>query len=309
MHSIVFAPLLLSVVVVALSRLGVNRLQPRAAAWTITAAGVALAVTTVGALVVLACPLPARLPFVAALGGWRPDSVALRTPVPPWLSVVALLVIAWLGQRAFRECRRLGREFGDVVAAQAELAHCGRGEVVLLDAAVPRAHAVSRTVMRRGRVVVTTAMLELLDHDERAAVIAHERAHLRHGHGAFLTVMRLASALNPLLLPMRRDLQYALERWADEDAAAVTHRTVIASALAKAAIAILNVTTVGTVATMHLHSYAVTERVRALLDRPTERPRLAWALLAAAVIATASLGWALHDTERFFEAVRLWHRP
>jgi Zn-dependent protease with chaperone function len=306
MRSVVFAPFVLSVVVVVLSRLGVNRLPPRVAAWAITAAGVALAVTTVGAAVVLACPLPARLPFIAALGGWRPDSVALRSPVPVWLSMVALGAIAWLGRRVLLECRRLGREFGDVVAAQAELAHCGRGEVVVVDGTVPRAHAVSRTVMRRGRVVVTTAMLDLLDDDERAAVIAHERAHLRHGHGAFLTVMRLAAALNPLLAPMRRDLQYALERWADEDAAAVTHRTVMASALAKAAIATLHVATGWAAAPMHLHAYAVTERVSALLDGPAKRSRLAWALVAVALIAAASLGWALHDTERFFEAVRVW---
>jgi beta-lactamase regulating signal transducer with metallopeptidase domain len=153
-------------------------------------------------------------------------------------------------------------------------------------------------------------MLALLDDDERAAVVAHEHSHLRHGHGAFITVMRMASALNPLLAPMRGDLQFALERWADEDAAAVTHRAVIASALAKAALAVLHVGE-GTIApaAVHLHTYAVTERVTALLDDPAQRARLAWALLAVAAIAAASLAWAMHDTERFFEAVRLWPHP
>src|SRR5205085_6704337 len=143
---------------VALSRLGVNRLRPRAAAWAITAAAVALAVSTVGAAVLLACPLPARLPFVAALGRWQPDSVARRSPVPVWASTVALVGLGWLGWRAVRECRRLGREVGQIVAAQAELASCGGGEVVVVNVALPGAHAVPRTVSRRGRVVITTAM-------------------------------------------------------------------------------------------------------------------------------------------------------
>jgi hypothetical protein len=114
----------------------------------------------------------------------------------------------------------------------------------------------------------------------------------------------------PLLVPMRRDLQFAVERWADEEAAAVTHRTVIASALAKAAMAILRLAE-GRVAppAMHLHTYAVTERVSALLDEPAQRSRLAWAFFAVAMIAAASLAWAMHDTERFFEAVRLWRHP
>jgi hypothetical protein len=281
----------------------VNRLQPHAAAWASTAAAVALAVSTVAAAVLLACPLPARLPFVAALGSWQPDSVTLRSPVPVWASTVALVGLGWLGWRALRECRRLGRECGQIVAAQAALARCGGGEVVVVDLALPGAHAVPRTVTRRGRVVITTAMLDLLDDEERAAAIAHERAHLRHGHGVFLTLMGVANALNPLLTPMRDDLRYPLERWADEDAASVTHRTVIASALVKAAIAVLHVAPGGAAtATMHLHGFAVTERVAALLDGRTQRSRLAWALIAVAAIAAASFAWALHDTRAIFRS-------
>jgi CHASE2 domain-containing sensor protein len=58
---------------------------------------------------------------------------------------------------------------------------------------------------------------------------------------------------------------------------------------------------------LQLHAHAVTERVSALLDEPRLRSRLAWVLLALATVAAASLAWAMHDTERFFEAVRLWH--
>ena len=308
MRTVVYAPFVLSVVVVALARCWVNRLQPRAAAWAISVAAVALAASTAGALVLLASPMLARLPIIAELGRWQPQSVELSSPVPVWLSIAALACVAWLGWLTGRELRRLMREFDIVVGAHAQFANYGGGEVVVVDGAIPAAHAVSRTLTQRGRVVLTTAMLELLDDEERAAVVAHERAHLRHGHGAFVAVTRLAGALNPLLAPMRCELEYALERWADEDAASVTHRTVIASALAKASIAVLQLAVPTAAGMMSLHAHAVADRVSALLDAPTQRTRFAWALLTVAAIAIASLLWAMHDTERFFEAARLWHQ-
>lgn len=309
MHIFVYTPFVLALVVVALSRTGVGRLSPRPGAWALTVTAVALGVSTVGALMLLAFPLAARIPLVAELGQWQAHSVAQRTPVPVWLSTVAMVAVAWLGWRAVRELHRLGRECHEVVCAQARLAECGSGEVIVIDEAVPRAHAVSRTITRQGRVVVTSAMLDLLDDEERAAVVAHERAHLRHGHGAFLAVMRMSSALSPLLAPMRRDLDFALERWADEDAARATHRAVIASALAKAAIATIHtVAARGSLAAIHLHTHAVTERVTALLDGRALRSRLAWVFPVLATVAAASLLWAMRDTELLFEAVRAWPR-
>jgi hypothetical protein len=52
----------------------------------------------------------------------------------------------------------------------------------------------------------------------------------------------------------------------------------------------------------------VAERVTALLEEPQQGARLAWAFLGVAVVAAASLLWAMHDTERFFEAVRIWQQ-
>jgi hypothetical protein len=59
---------------------------------------------------------------------------------------------------------------------------------------------------------------------------------------------------------------------------------------------------------MALHAHAVPERITALLDDEPRRSRLAWAFVAVATVAALSLLWAMHDTERFFEAVRLWQR-
>jgi beta-lactamase regulating signal transducer with metallopeptidase domain len=224
-----------------------------------------------------------------------------------WLSLAALAALGALATRVVREVRSLRRQFTEVIQAHAELAGRGERELVVLNDVTPRAHAVSRTITRRGRVIVTTAMLDLLDDEERAAVVAHERSHLRHAHGAFLAIGDLAVALIPILASTRRDVRFALERWADEDAADATSRTVTASALAKAALATLQTANAhaATFAAMHLHAHAVTDRVAALLDdEPPRRARLAWALIGTAVLAAAALLWATHDTERFFEAVR-----
>jgi hypothetical protein len=309
MHAVVFAPVVLSLMVVALSRIGINRLAPRAAAWAVTVSAVAMAVTLAGAVVLIACPLPARVPFIASLGRWQPQSIAATTPVPGWLSAVALIAGAVLAVRVVLELRRIGQEMADLVAAQAELAGRGPGEVVVVDSPDPSAHAVSRTLTRRGRIVLTSGMLELLDGEERAAVVAHERSHLRHGHSVFVAAVRLSLALNPLLTPLRDDLHFALERWADDDAAAVTHPSVVASAVAKAALSMRELAT-ATLApsTLHLHTHAVVARVSALLREREERSHLAWALIATAALAAASLAWSMHDTERFFEAVRLVRR-
>ena len=73
-----------------------------------------------------------------------------------------------------------------------------------------------------GRIVVSGRLLDCLDDRRRAALIAHEQAHLASRHHLFAAVARLAAAANPLLIPVARAVDYTLERWADEHAAAVT---------------------------------------------------------------------------------------
>src|SRR5207237_8810629 len=109
------------------------------------------------------------------------------------------------------------------------------GGVLVIDGAVPAAHAVGGVVTMRGAVVLTSSMVELLDADERAAVVAHERAHLRQRHTLFMAALRLSAALNPLLGGMLRDVRFALERWLGEGGAAGTGPATLSSALARAA--------------------------------------------------------------------------
>ncbi|MFJ2651595.1 M56 family metallopeptidase [Streptomyces sp. NPDC087420] len=89
-----------------------------------------------------------------------------------------------------------------------------------------------------GRVVVSSTMLRALTADERRALLAHERAHLRHRHHVFLLVTQLTAAVNPLMRPVADGGGFALERRADEDAGTVVgDPPLVARAVARAALA------------------------------------------------------------------------
>src|SRR5262249_14982920 len=75
---------------------------------------------------------------------------------------------------------------------------------------------------RPGRIVISGCLLARLDAPRRDALVAHEHAHLTGRHYLFATTAWVAAAVNPLLIPAARAVEYALERWADEHAAAVT---------------------------------------------------------------------------------------
>ena len=88
-----------------------------------------------------------------------------------------------------------------------------------------------------GRIVVSGRLLDALDDRGRAALLAHEHAHLDGQHHLFTTVAHLAAAANPLLLPVARAVDYTVERWADERAAAITgDRRLVASTIGQVAL-------------------------------------------------------------------------
>jgi len=110
-------------------------------------------------------------------------------------------------------------------------------------------------------------MLRALSADERHALLAHERAHLRYQHHLFLLVLQLSAAVNPLLRPLSRVGSFTLERWADEAAVtAVGDRPLVARAIARAALA----TGSAPERVLAANGGPVPQRVRALLEpRPT----------------------------------------
>ena len=139
-------------------------------------------------------------------------------------------------------------------------------------------------------------------------MIEHERAHLRHHHATLRTLADLAGAVNPLNTRIVTDLAFALERWADEDAAARTSRPIVAEALAVAALAATETT-----ATMAFSDVGVAAPVGALLDPAEHRPLrtlVVEATLGVAVVAGAvATMQACRDTELLYETLRTWAHP
>ncbi|GLY85668.1 M56 family metallopeptidase [Actinoallomurus iriomotensis] len=178
-----------------------ERLPPRTASWVLTVLATGLAIASLVPLFALARgDLFAALLFAAAVAGGA---------------------VAAYGQgSALRTARRQARDLpGDGVVA------------VVADDRID-AYSVP------GRVVVSTGMLGALDAGEQRVLFAHETAHLSGRHHLLRAVVRVASAANPLLWPMRRALWYATERWADERAAAaVGDRVMAARVIGKVALA------------------------------------------------------------------------
>ena len=308
MHAIVYAPFAVSAVLVALSALVCRTAAPRMAAWTLVGAMLVVAGTFAGALALLAWPLFARDALIAHVGRWNPGAVGAGVPVPLAVSVGAFLALSTIAFRVVRVLRSMRSDYVESATIHRGLPMTSSSVVVVEDP-LPVAHALPRTILLPGRVIVSSGLLAALDADERAAVLAHEHAHLRHGHRVFTVAGALATAMNPLLTPVRNDLAFVLERWADEDAVVRTSRGTTARALTKAALAQLSAARRGTAAAtvaLHLGHLGVVRRVSALSDEHAQRRRssMVWLTVAVGIVAIAAVAWGAHDTERLFEALR-----
>lgn len=299
MHVAVYATLLVDAVMVFAALAATAHLHPRPAAGLLTATTVVVAASWAAALTVLAAGAFGGL-VVAIDVERRPTSLALSTPVPAGVEVVALVAlvitafgVVTTGRRmaiAARERKQLRRMAGDT-------------ELAVVDLPGPVAVALPG---RPGRIVVSRTMLCALDARERRALLAHERAHLRLRHHLYLAVADIGAAVNPMLIPIRARTRYCMERWADEEAARdLGERRTIARALARAGLAVAG----HGLPAAAFASTGVPARVEALLQAPPVNGhwRLLWpaALGCAAILLAAE---ATHDLERIFElATRLPH--
>jgi beta-lactamase regulating signal transducer with metallopeptidase domain len=158
-----------------------------------------------------------------------------------------------------------------------------------------------------GRVVVSTAMLRALSTDERRVLLAHEAAHLRCGHHLWVQAAELAAAADPLLRPGARAVRAAVERWADEVAAAeVGDRALAARALARAALArAARRKPAPRGVALAAADSPVADRARALLaEAPPQRRALASVVVALMLVTLAAVGITSRDAEARFEAAQ-----
>jgi Zn-dependent protease with chaperone function len=153
---------------------------------------------------------------------------------------------------------------------------------------------------RAGQIVISTAMVDLLDGDEQRIVIAHERAHARYRHDRYLLTAELAAAALPQLRALARRVNYSIERWADEAAAAACgDRWLVAITLGKVALQTNPPTVAG------FSGLGFASRMGALLEPPIPNPHRCHVLaLWSSVVVTAGLSvFQLHHLERLLTAL------
>jgi Zn-dependent protease with chaperone function len=293
---IVVTPLLVSGLLWLVGARVGRRLPPAAAAVLLTTLALATALATGLVLSLAGFLWLAQLPQVAHVGHW--SSVVLRSDT--WLPGVAgalagvcafglLLAALWRAARAVRAiaiaartCRRLSPAVGGLV---------------VIEDLEPTAYAVPGF---SGRIVVSTAMLRTLSAGERRALLAHEAAHLKYRHHVYAQLTDVAAAANPLLRPLRAAVGLAVERWADEVAAAEAgDRRVVARALARAGVARSGARAPQPAAALAAADTHLVARIRALLDPPPRHRRLASgfvvALTACSVLAAGVAAQGAHD--------------
>ncbi|GAA2688785.1 M56 family metallopeptidase [Streptomyces lunalinharesii] len=297
----VYVPFLVAVALAALAPPIARRLPPRPAAWALVCIAFVTAVGWAGSLALLASTGMAQIPEIAAEGHW---SVAVLRAEDPVYLVVAVASALALAAGAVASGVAAVRLFRRLVRARRECADLpGETELAVVDDEVPLAFALPGAP---GRIVVSRGMLRCLDDDERAALLAHERAHLRGRHHVFQGLWGLAAALNPLLRPLAATGGFLLERWADEEAAArVGDRRVVAQAVGRAALAAAGASRPPALAAT---GGAVPQRVRALLSPPPARRRLPFVVGGLLLtLCCASLAQAASDNDRILDHAQ-WRR-
>lgn len=192
MHLAVYLPLLFPGIAALAAGPLAHRLEPRLATWLLTTAGLVLGASSTVVLALLALAGLVRIPLVAHLKELSPTVIAHDDPagIPVALAATGLLTLACLAA-----VRATVRRLKALWAAALDAA-CfpGHDPVVITNDAGADAYAMPGLP---GRIVISAGMLTALDTAERNVLVAHERAHLRHHHYAFISLVQLSAAANP----------------------------------------------------------------------------------------------------------------
>ncbi|MER7757759.1 M56 family metallopeptidase [Kitasatospora sp. NPDC097643] len=274
-HLLLLAPAVLS----AVGPLVARHLAPPAAVRALTCLALTAAAATVWSLSVLAFAGLVTVPAVRSRLSGDAHALAAVDPVPWGLGALAAAVLGVVTVRLSSAWRRHAtgrRSLGVVRTAPAA------GDLIVV--ADDRADAYALPG-RPGRIVVTTGMLRSLCAEERAVLLAHERAHLMHHHHRYVAAAQAAVVVNPLLARLRDEIGFAVERWADEVAAeAIRSRRTALRSLARAALATACLPAPPPALAYLRHRVAA--RVAALQEeRPVNRWHRVWPA-AGAVLAT-----------------------
>jgi Zn-dependent protease with chaperone function len=198
------------------------------------------AVTLAGVLCALGVVLAGPEELVRAIGTGRPVAVAALIGA---LTVAAVIVIRLLGSLAgvsyrSRARRARHRTLVDLLdraerRRDLDVADLDLTGLRVLDGALPLAYCVPG---RSPRVVLSGGALDVLDHRQVAAVVAHEQAHLRHRHEVVMESFTAFHRAVPAPLRSRAPLdavRLLLEMVADDAAARRTGPAAVRAALAR----------------------------------------------------------------------------
>ena len=312
MRLLVYLPLLISALAAVGARPLAARLEPREATWLLTAATVLLAGCSTAALALLVASAAAQVPVLAAMGHYSQPVLHRGDPTSAVTGAVAAFVLTAAALAVAITFRCRARALAESYRRAARLPD--DGAVVVVPGPAIEAYALPGSP---GRIVVSGRLFQSLDESGRAALLAHERAHLTGRHHLFTTVAYLAAAANPVLLPLARAVDYTVERWADEHAARVTgNRRLVAATIGQVAMLATPVhrpaATLGIVTAHARRASArsrrisvawagpVPRRVAALLAPP---PRTRTLLLGVAVLVVLIAGVAALQAARELHAL------
>lgn len=159
-------------------------------------------------------------------GGWAGHAVPVAA-----IAVAAVSSIVVLSRLGLALHRFWGRSREHASAARIVGARSGHDGVVVVRAHRPAAYCVAG---RPDAIVVTSAAVDALPPEQLAAVVAHERAHLRGRHPQLMMLLRACAAAMPRL-PLFRSARTAvgelLEMCADDEATRGHGRAALLSGL------------------------------------------------------------------------------
>lgn len=297
---LLYLPLVIPALAGLAARPMAAHLEPRQATWLLTVTAVALATCSSIALGLLAAYAAATVPALANLGDYSQQIVRRADPVPLPAGALAGIALTAAAVAVAVLFRRRARALAASYRRAAGL-HGDDGLVVVRGSGI-EAYAMPG---RPGRIVVSGELLDSLGSESRAALIAHEQAHLSGRHHLFVAAARLAAAANPMLLPVAHSVEYTVERWADEHAARVTgDRGLVAKTIGQVALLAsarparapgVSLAIVASTAQRVSLSLAgpVPRRVAAMLTAP---PRRRVAMLAVCLVLVVVAGLAALDT-------------
>ena len=298
MHFSIYLALLMALVLSRGAAPVSRRLDPVAAAWVLAVSAVTAGMIWVVGLGCLTVATLGRLGIFDRIGHWSPAIMRADSPVPPAAGIVSVALLLSAAASLGAASLRLVRGVREIRQLRASMSSDRCGDLTIVHALEPEAVAVPGW---RGSIVVTSGMLQALEPAERAVLLAHERSHLSSAHWAFRLATRFGTALLPTARPTVAGCDRAVERWADEAAAAeVGDRQLVARSVAKAALAATDYRRSSL--SMAFAEGAVGERVQALLaPRRTSNWRPALALAFLATVGALALLDAGRELDALFD--------